>query len=370
MRTLSAAVVTLAGVVLGGLETAAYAATTTYVTNQASASGFPVGSPIYDSATLGMGANPAGTITFRLYPPSNPTCVGTPLFTTSTAVSGNGYYESNWYYPTLAGTYRWTATYNGDANNSPDSSLCSDQGAVVDVAKRRATLLGSASVSGGGSVTTDTVTLTGASPTGTLHYKLFGPNNMTCAGVPARASSRTVSGSGSYTSASYTATVSGEYRWTAYYTGDVNNLAASSTCSDPSHAVDLVVGPSIGATPSSVPDGAVLTASWSGVASPTSTDWVALYAAGAPDSAIIAWHYTSGMANGSVPLTVPLGTPAGTYQLRLFSQNSYFAPGHVRRRHGDVTCQPFQGVGQARAPTCTARIPSPITNRPPSPYSR
>jgi ELWxxDGT repeat protein/VCBS repeat-containing protein len=76
---------------------------------------------------------------------------------------------------------------------------------------------------------------------------------------------------------------------------------------------------------SSVANGNPLTATWSGIAAPSATDWVGLYdSSGAADSAIVAWAYTGGAANGSVNLTVPAGSPPGaTYELRLFSNNTY-----------------------------------------------
>src|SRR5207302_1140637 len=42
-------------------------------------------------------------------------------------------------------------------------------------------------------------------------------------------------------------------------------------------------------TPSGVRRGQELTASWDGIPSPTATDWLGLYQAGAPDSSILAW---------------------------------------------------------------------------------
>ena len=83
------------------VPSAAWAATVA-ISNQA-ATGAPVGSPIYDTATLSTGINPTGTITFRLYEPADPTCAGTPVFTTSTAVSGGGFYMSSKYVPSVSG---------------------------------------------------------------------------------------------------------------------------------------------------------------------------------------------------------------------------------------------------------------------------
>lgn len=320
----------LAVVVLVGLESAAFAATglaRPALANQASPSGFPVGAAIFDSATLGQGVNPTGSIAFKLYGPNDPTCSGAPLWMTSTPVSGNGYYTSPSFTANTAGTYRWIATYNGDANNSPTApTACSDPAAAVMVGKRTPTLSARAGSVAGGS-TTDTGSLAGggpSGPTGTMTFTLYGPSNPTCAGAPIFTSTKAVSGNGSYTSDPFTA-AAGNYQWIARYSGDANNYGAATTCSDPANAAAIAGGAAttLTASPTSVRPAGQLTAAWSGIASPTSTDWVALYSAGAPDSAIRAWRYTTGATSGSVPLTVPWGTPAGSYEMRLFSNNSY-----------------------------------------------
>ena len=295
----------------------AWATATTYVSGQASSSGLPVGSPIYDSATLGWGVNPTGTITFRLYHPTDPNCVAAHRSSPpNTAVSGNGYYESARYVSTMAGNYRWTATYNGDANNSPSSTPCGDSTAMVSVAKRTPTLSGSAAASSRtGRRRPIPPPSTGATPTGTMWYRVYGPNNMTCAGGPIHTSSRSVAGNGNYTSPAFTAPATGTYRWTVNYSGDSNNMAAGTTCTDPANAVDLIAG----AEPSAPPrrrrshGAASLTVDLERDPAPTSTDWVGLYAVGGADSEVAAWRYTTGTAGGSVTFTVPSGTfPAPT----------------------------------------------------------
>jgi ELWxxDGT repeat protein len=81
----------------------------------------------------------------------------------------------------------------------------------------------------------------------------------------------------------------------------------------------------IAATPASVAAGSAVTATWSGVASPSATDWVGLYANSSdPEPALLAWAYTGGTAAGSVNLTVPSGATTGVaYELRLFTNNTY-----------------------------------------------
>jgi ELWxxDGT repeat protein/VCBS repeat-containing protein len=81
----------------------------------------------------------------------------------------------------------------------------------------------------------------------------------------------------------------------------------------------------IAASPSSVSTGGLVTATWSGIASPTAGDWVGLYdSASAPEPALLAWTYTGGAAAGNLNLSVPAGaTPGSAYELRLFSNNTY-----------------------------------------------
>jgi hypothetical protein len=82
-----------------------------------------------DDVTLTNGSGPAGptgTITFTVFGPGNLVCSGPPVFTSVIAVNGNGSYRSDRFSPALSGTYQWIAVYNGDANNNPVYTLCSD----------------------------------------------------------------------------------------------------------------------------------------------------------------------------------------------------------------------------------------------------
>src|SRR2546425_7067188 len=46
-------------------------------------------------------------------------------------------------------------------------------------------------------------------------------------------------------------------------------------------------------SPTSVAAGDTVTATWSGIAAPTPTDWIGLYAVGTADGAYLAWVYVS-----------------------------------------------------------------------------
>ena len=79
-----------------------------------------LGAPVRDVATLAGGSTPTGTVTFRLF--SDSSC--TTLVTTSTNAVSAGSATSDWFTPTAAGTYYWSALYNGNATNNTASSAC------------------------------------------------------------------------------------------------------------------------------------------------------------------------------------------------------------------------------------------------------
>jgi len=83
-------------------------------------------------------------------------------------------------------------------------------------------------------------------------------------------------------------------------------------------------------TPTSVTAGDTVTVSWTGILSPTPDDWIGLYPQGTDDFQLIDWIYVScsqvpggAQANGSCPFVVPATLPGGTYELRLFANNSF-----------------------------------------------
>ena len=89
------------------------------ISTQASPGG-PLGTPVTDTATLAGGANPTGDVTFRLFSDANCTA---QVFTSTNGLSG-GSATSGSFTPASAGAYRWTAVYNGDANNNTATSPC------------------------------------------------------------------------------------------------------------------------------------------------------------------------------------------------------------------------------------------------------
>ncbi|MCA1656124.1 MAG: Ig-like domain-containing protein [Actinobacteria bacterium] len=245
--------------------------------------GVTVGGQVHDTATLSGGFNPGGIITFTLYGPNDATCTGTPAATVATTVSGNGSYDSANFTSATAGTYRWTASYGGDANNAAVSTACNAPNESVNVAKASPTLATTASAAVGvGGQVHDTATIAGGfNPTGILTYSLYGPNDATCSGTAVFTATRTVTGNGSYDSANFTPTTAGLYRWTASYGGDANNNIASSACNAANESVNVTqASPTIATVASGnvAPGGQVHdTATLAGGFNPTGTITFRLY---------------------------------------------------------------------------------------------
>jgi len=214
------------------------------LTTQASSSGFPIGVNLFDTATLGLGDNPTGSITFRLYGPNDASCSAGAIFQSVVPVNGNGNYRSGDFTSQEAGMYQWIATYGGDANNSSVANACGDPAEQTSVGKRTTNLSGQASgtVPVGGEIT-DTATLgNGLGPTGSITFRLYGPLNTTCAAPIIATSTKPEAGNGQYTSDPFTPTQAGVYKWIALYSGDSNNIGSGTLCSDPDQSVTVTPG--------------------------------------------------------------------------------------------------------------------------------
>jgi Cu/Zn superoxide dismutase len=246
-----------------------------------------IGSPISDTATLtGATSNAGGTITFHLY--SDSACsseVSTGLVAVS--VSGNGNYSSGNFTPSAAGTYYWTASYSGDANNLAATTACGDPNESSVVEKRRPSVTTNAA----GPVTigspiSDTATLTGATSTagGTITFHLF--SDSACANeIATGLSPVSVSGNGNYNSGNFTPSAAGTYYWTASYSGDASNVAASTACGDPNESSLVKKAPGGIATAQSLfpQDSATLTATAGGT--PTGSVTFKLFGPATPRAA-------------------------------------------------------------------------------------
>jgi hypothetical protein len=195
-----------------------------------------IGAVLNDSATVTGGSNPTGSVSFSLYGPGDTTCTGTVLFTQTVTLTSGSASTTGGYTTTQAGTYNWTAHYDGDSNNNAADSLCGSEAVVIG--KNSPTAATTQNL-----IPNDTLTISGATGDagGTVDFYLFAPG-VTCGlanianavftqedvalvGNNHAATSNTGSGLGMYL-----ATAEGTYHWLAIYGGDGNNNSATSDC--------------------------------------------------------------------------------------------------------------------------------------------
>ena len=219
-----------------GSESVTFTKATPTIVTTASHGG-PVGTVIHDTALVSGGANPTGTVTFTLYPPSNPSCtngdssgavqtVTVPLGSDGSASSAGTPFTT-----TEVGTYNWIAPYSGDANNQSVSTACTDE--QVTVGKDPTSVATTASAGGAPGITIhDSAKVTGIfQPTGTVTFTLYGPTDTTCTAAPLFTSTVALPADGTATSASFSGTkAAGTYNWVASYSGDASSAPSKSKC--------------------------------------------------------------------------------------------------------------------------------------------
>ena len=149
-----------------------------------------------------------------------------------------------------AGTDYWVATYNGDPDNGTATSNSGADPVVVEPYPASITTAAVNAIGEVGVGIDDKATVTGFNPSGTVTFDLY--DNPIASGTPLYTNTETVSG-GVATSGFSTATTPGTYYWAATYSGDSNNVAATSNSgSDP---VVVISGPAdwMAAEPDGVP---------------------------------------------------------------------------------------------------------------------
>ena len=202
-----------------------------------------LGNAVTDSATLGGtatkpanpiinltgagGAAAGGTITFKLYGPSDTGC-GALVYTSATvAVSGNTTYNSPapQFIPATAGNYHWVAVYSGDSPNTngvTHNAACNDTSEDVSV-----TSVPSSLTSAQEWVPNDSVTVSapaGGNLAGTVSFALYASDD--CSGASIYSTTKPVAGVSPQTvstSNSTAQTASGDFSWSVSY--DSTNLA-------------------------------------------------------------------------------------------------------------------------------------------------
>lgn len=201
-----------------------------------------LGATLNDSATLSGGYSLTGTLTFKLYGPSDATCSGTPAYTNDpVSVIGEGtYYTSPGFAALAAGVWRWVASYSGDINNNSAVSGCQEEQVTVDKASLGITTEihnsdGDTVVAGPvalGSTLHDSATVSGivagVDPTNPVTFKFFANNE--CTGDGTAIGSVTLSGNVAHPSTDVGPLNTGTYSFNASIAGDSNYNGATSAC--------------------------------------------------------------------------------------------------------------------------------------------
>ncbi|HVL06270.1 MAG TPA: beta-propeller fold lactonase family protein [Acidimicrobiales bacterium] len=194
-----------------------------------------LGTAVNDVATLTGGSSPTGTVTFRLY--SDAACT-MQVFTSTNPVIGGTTATSGSFAPSAPGTYYWTAVYSGDGGNDAATSPCGSPNESVTITKASPHISTQASPGNlVGAPVRDVATLAGGvNPTGTVTFRLY--SDSTCTAQVFTSTNPLTAGA---TAASdwFTPTSPGTYRWTAVYSGDANNDAATSPCNAPNESVTM-----------------------------------------------------------------------------------------------------------------------------------
>src|SRR6202022_4605740 len=173
--------------------------------------------------------------------------------------------------------YRWIANYSGDANNTATANACNgaNESVLVNQVTPTVVTTASAGVPLGAAISDSAALSGGVNPTGTILFRLYGPNDATCSGAIIFTATIPVAGNGTYGSGTFTPTVAGTYRWIANYSGDANNTATANACNAANEsAVVTQATPTVVTTASAgVPLGAAISdsATLGGGVNPTGT---------------------------------------------------------------------------------------------------
>jgi hypothetical protein len=199
-----------------------------------SATSVDVGSTVHDSSTItGATTDAGGTVTYTVY--STNTCTSGARAAGTVTVTNGVVPDSNGLAFNSAGDFYWQAVYSGDTKNNGATSTCTEEHLVVNKVRPSASTAQNL-------IPNDTFTLSGATSGagGTITFSLYDPSDATCSGTPALTQTVNVSGNDTYTTTNTTlhATTVGTWRWASSYSGDTNNLGATSACGVENFTID------------------------------------------------------------------------------------------------------------------------------------
>ena len=211
-----------------------------------------VSDPVTGAVRFTVSGSPGAHVTLQPTPPLSFCLID---FTIGVLKAPAG--DSN---PALAGVQTAQVTQHTQHSNGIGAPVAASVNtATITRAAPTLTSTASPSVNLGGGQITDAATVLGrVAPVGgaTIDFRLYDPDDATCAGAPVFESLGVPypAGGGAVTSAPFTPTKVGTYRWIAAYSGDANNLPISGTCDAAGESV-LVNPPAPGAFTNLPPGG-------------------------------------------------------------------------------------------------------------------
>jgi hypothetical protein len=223
-----------------------------------STSSAKIGDSVHDSSTLtGATSNAGGTVAYTVY--SNSACslnaqsAGTKTVTNAVVPDSNAIQFNS------AGDFYWQAVYSGDGNNGGATSTCTEEHLVVGQNSPAIATTLSKSAANIGDLVKDSSALSGATSSagGTVTYTVY--TDSSCSLGAQSAGTKTVTNAVVPDSNSIQFNSAGDFYWQAVYSGDTNNKAATSTCTE-EHLVVSPNTPGISTAQSLIPnDSATIT---------------------------------------------------------------------------------------------------------------
>src|SRR3989449_353756 len=199
------------------------------ITTNLSLTTIVAGASVTDSANLtGATSTASGTVTYFLF--TNGACTTPGTIVSAVTVSSGVIPNSRTVFFNATSSYRFNATYSGDNNNKPASSLCEPL-AVQKDNPTITTSLSLTSIQVGQSVTDSGTLSSFFQASGTVNYNLF-VGSGTCIG-PSSTIATVVITNGvipNSRSVTFNSTNPAGYSFQAVYSGDANNKGAASGC--------------------------------------------------------------------------------------------------------------------------------------------
>jgi len=310
------------------------------VSTQLSATQIFTDGGITDTATLhGATSNAGGTVNYKLY--SGNACSGPAVDSDSETVMNDVVPTSKAFLNHGVGTFSFQVFYSGDAGNNMAQSPCNEIFTVVKHSPSLSTQLSATMIPPVSGTVTDTATLTSASTNagGTVTIDMYSGDF--CSGAPFGFSPALTVTNGMPVSFTFGPSIgAGVFSFQATYTGDGNNMPATSPCNEfltvasfPSVITTMLSSSTITVS-GVVTDTATLTGvTTTAGGSVTFTMYPGGSCTGTPiDSA------TETVTNGFVPTTGNFG-PGDTSSVGTFSFQAVYTPNNADNLPATSSCE-------------------------------